>query len=68
MTILTERDRNHVFEQLRKGLVPERGIEIAALERNCRVGRGGLVAGGSGRERATRVPGGVELVEGHRGG
>ena len=31
MTVLTERDRNHVFEQLRKGLVPERGIETFAV-------------------------------------
>jgi len=31
MTVLSERDRNHVFEQLRKGLVPERGIETFAV-------------------------------------
>lgn len=31
MTVLSERDRNHVFEQLRKGLVPERGIEAIAV-------------------------------------
>lgn len=31
MTTLTGRDREHVFEQLRKGLVPERGIETFAV-------------------------------------
>ncbi len=30
MTSLTHRDRQHVFEALRKGLVPERGIEAFA--------------------------------------
>ena len=31
MTTLTGRDREHVFEHLRKGLVPERGIETFAV-------------------------------------
>jgi len=31
MTMLTARDRDHVFEALRKGLVPERGLDAFAV-------------------------------------
>ena len=31
MSTLTQRDREHVFESLRKGLVPERGIDTFAV-------------------------------------
>jgi len=31
MTVLSHRDREHVLEQLRKGFVPERGIETIAV-------------------------------------
>ena len=31
MTVLTARDRDHVFEALRKGLVPERGLDAFAV-------------------------------------
>ncbi|MDA1014740.1 MAG: BREX system ATP-binding protein BrxD [Planctomycetota bacterium] len=31
MSTLTSRDRDHIFESLRKGLVPERGIETFAV-------------------------------------
>jgi hypothetical protein len=29
--MLSERDTRHVFEQLRKGLVPERGVDAFAV-------------------------------------
>ena len=31
MSTLSQRDTNHVFESLRKGLVPERGIDAFAI-------------------------------------
>jgi hypothetical protein len=58
MTTLTGRDREHVFEQLRKGLVPERGIDTFAVgieKQRSEIGRQlDLAAAGEGSVKFLR--------------